>query len=168
SMARHAGAAENDRVGAVLVLEFASDLDEPPERAAVRALCDRHLERALAGEALGKPHLPQIAQVPADRALADGDDPEPLGARERGEDAAFGDAEYRARRALAAQMQARIAVAGDDERVGSVVGFDEATQRQGHAFDIGLTLDPERTLLERRADDLRAAGEAHARRAPAR
>ena len=38
-----------------------------------------------------------------------------------------------------------------------VVAFDEAAQRHRHAIDVGLALDPVRTLSQRFADDLRSA-----------
>ncbi len=98
--------------------------------------------------------------MPADRALADGDDAEALGARQRGQDPAFGDAEHRPRRAFAAQLQPRIAVAGDDERVGLVVGLDQPAQRHRHAVDVGLGLDADRAFRERGAEDFRAVGKA--------
>ena len=93
----------------------------------------------------------------ADRALRDRDDAEGFGARQRRQHAAFGDAEHRPVRCLAADMQARIAVAGDDEGGRLVVAFDQTAQRHRHAIDIGLALDPERALGQRLADDLGSA-----------
>jgi len=106
-------------------------------------------------EALGEPHLKEIAPVPGDRALADRNDAEAARARERGEHAAFGDAEYRPRGALAADVQPRIAVARDHEGVGRIVRLDHAPQRHHHAFDVGLGLDAERTFREGGTHDLR-------------
>ena len=60
-------------------------------------------------------HLPEIADVPADRALRDRDHAKGFGARQRRQHAAFGDAEHRPVGGLAADMQAGIAVAGDHE-----------------------------------------------------
>ena len=56
---------------------------------------DAHVERTLAGEPVHQSHLAQIAQMAADRALRDRDDAEGLGAGQRGQHAAFGDAEHR-------------------------------------------------------------------------
>src|SRR6185369_6645768 len=77
--------------------------------------------------------------------------------------AAFRDAEYRARRALAADMQGGVAVACDDERVGRVVGLDQSPQRHGDAFDVLLRLDAERPLGQRGAHDLGPVGKAQRR-----
>src|SRR5262249_34115867 len=84
-------------------------------------------------EAVEQAHLPQIAQVAGERALTDRDDPEALGTRERGQHPAFGDAEHRPAGAFAAQMQPRIAVTGDDERVGTIVCLDQPAQRERFA-----------------------------------
>ena len=83
------------------------------------------LERALAGEPAVEPHLAQIAPVAGDRLRRDRDDAEAVAARERGEHAAFVDAEHRPPRRLAAHVQAGIAEAGDDEGVGRVVLLDQ-------------------------------------------
>ena len=93
----------------------------------------------------------------ADRALRDRNDAEGFGARQRRQHAAFGDAEHRPVGGFAADMQARIAVAGNDEGGRMVVAFDEAAQRHRHAIDIGLALDPVGALGQRLADDLRSA-----------
>ena len=93
----------------------------------------------------------------ADRALGDRDDAESFGARERGQHAAFGDAEHRPIGCFAADMQAGIAVAGNDEGGRTVVAFDPTAQRHRHAVDIGLALDPVGALRQRLADDLRSA-----------
>ena len=76
-------------------------------------------------------------------------------ARERGQHAAFGDAEDRPRGALAADMQPRIAVAGDHEGVGRIVGLHHPAQRHHHAFDVGLGLDAKWTFREGGTHDLR-------------
>src|SRR5262249_8643354 len=81
-------------------------------------------------------------------------------ARERGENAAFGDAEYRPARALAAYLQTWIAVARDHEGVRLVVRFHHAAERQHHLLGVALRLDAERALGERRATDRRAISEA--------
>ena len=95
------------------------DLDHAVERPlARRGLGHAHVERPLAGEPLPQAHLAQVAHVPADRALRDGDDAEAFGAGERRQHAAFGDAEHRPPGAFAADMQAGIGEAGDDEGVG--------------------------------------------------
>ena len=67
-----------------------------------RGFCDRHLQGALAGEAVAQAHLAQIADMPGDRALSNRDDPEAVGPRQGGEHRAFGDAEDRPRRPFAA------------------------------------------------------------------
>jgi hypothetical protein len=93
----------------------------------------------------------------ADRALCDRNDAEGFGARQRRQHAAFGDAEHGSVGCFAADMQAGIAVAGNDEGGRLVVAFDEAAQRHRHAVDVGLALDPVGALGQRFADDLRAA-----------
>src|SRR6266542_2308734 len=93
--------------------------------------------------------------MPGDRALADGNNAEVTGPRERGQHAAFGDAEHRAQSAFATDMQPRIAVAGDYESVGRIVRLDQPAQRQHNTFDSGLGLDTEWTFGKRRAHDLR-------------
>ena len=85
--------------------------------------------------------------------------PKVSAARHRGQHAAFGDAEHRPVGAFPADMQAGIAVAGDDEGRCAVVAFDQSPQRHRHAVDIGLALDPVRSLGQRRADDFRPVGE---------
>lgn len=56
-------------------------------------------------------------------------------------------------------MQAGIAVAGDHEGIGGIVGLHQPAQRHHHAFDVGLSLDPVGTFGERRANDLRTTVE---------
>src|SRR6056297_1697598 len=93
--------------------------------------------------------------MPADRAGLDGDHAEAIGARQGGEHAAFGDAEDRARGCLAADMQAGIGIAGDDEGIRRILR-DDPRQRQRHALGVLLALDAERSLAQGAADDLRA------------
>src|SRR5262245_61135511 len=155
-MARHAGAAHPYRFRAVLVPELAADVDHAVERLfAGRGLVNGHFEGTLTGKAFDERHLPQITRVPPDRALPDGDHPETIGARERGEYAAFGNAEYRAHSALAADMQPGIAVAGDDESIECIVRFHQPAQRKDDAFHVSLGLDPERTFGKGGAHNLR-------------
>ena len=144
--------------------QLPADRDHAGERIlACSGLGDAHLQRALAGEALGHTHLPQVAHVAADRPGRDGDHPEPVAAGERGRDRAFGDAEHGPVGALAAHLQARIAVAGDDEGIGRVVRLDRAPQRQHDLLDILLAFDAERAFGERGAADGRPAGESQRR-----
>src|SRR5262245_57211859 len=71
AVAGHAGTAHDDDVGAVLVAQLLADLDHAVERLlAGGRLGHAHVERSLAGETVGEPHLPQVAHVPANRALA--------------------------------------------------------------------------------------------------
>ena len=134
----------------------APDIDHALERLfAARRLGDRHFERALTGKAVGEPHLEQIAHVPGDRALADGDDAEASGVRERGQDAAFSDAEDRPRGALAADVQPWIAVAGNHKGVGGIVCLHHPAQRHHDAFDVGLGLDPKWAFRKGGTHDLR-------------
>src|SRR5262249_61011256 len=95
TMARHSGATHDHRLRAVPLLQLAPDVDHAPERlfAACR-LSNRHFERTFAGEAVGDPHLKQIAPMPGDRALAYGNDADAARARERAEHAAVGSAIY--------------------------------------------------------------------------
>ena len=93
----------------------------------------------------------------ADRALRDRDDAEGFSARKRRQHAALGDAEHGPVGGFAADMQARIAVAGNNEGGRMVVAFDEAAQRHRHAVDVGLALDPVGALGQRLANDLRSA-----------
>ena len=76
------------------------------------------------------------------RALQDRDDAEALTLRQRGEQAALGDAEHRPQRRLARGMQTRIAEAGDDEGVGIGARADQPADRLHHLLDVGLGLDP--------------------------
>src|SRR5262245_25081666 len=156
AMARHAGTTHHQCLGAVLLLQVAPDIDHALERlfAACR-LGDRHVERTLPGKAVHEPHLEQIALVPGDRTLADGNDAEAPGAGERGEDAEFGNAEYRPHGALATYVEARIAVASDHERVRGVIRLHHAAQRHDDAFDVGLSLNSKWTFRKGEAHDLR-------------
>ena len=165
AMTRHAGASHHDRVRAILVLQRPSDFDHPRQRLLACGFGNRQFERTLAGEAIGEPHLAQIAHVARDRALQDRDHPEALGARQRGQHAAFGDPEHRPRRPFAADMQAGIAVAGDHEGIAGVVRLDEPPQRQRDALHMLLRLDPEWALGQGRADDLRPVSKAQRRNA---
>ncbi len=92
----------------------------------------------------------------ANRALRDRNNAEGFSARERRQDAAFGDAEDGPVRCFAADTQTGIAVAGDDEGGRTVVAFYQTAQRHHHAVDVGLALDPVRAFGERLADDLRS------------
>ena len=159
AVARHAGAAHHDGVGAVLVLERAADLD--------------HLrQRSFAGRRLRDGHVRAAARRPGDPSGPSAGD---SGCGARIERCAIAITPKRSARAsavstphsampntgrvgrLAADMQAGIAVAGDDEGGRLVVAFDEPAQRHRHALDIGLALDPEGPFGQRLADDLRSA-----------
>jgi hypothetical protein len=145
-MACHSRAAHDHRLDTVLVPQLSADVEDAAERLfADCRLSDRHFERPLTGEPVVEPHLEKIPRVPGDGGLAYGNDPEAARARERCEDTAFGNTEYRARGAFAADVQLRIAVAGDDEGVGGIVR-PEAPQRHDHAFYISLRVDPQRTF----------------------
>jgi flavin reductase (DIM6/NTAB) family NADH-FMN oxidoreductase RutF len=157
AVTRHAGATHHDSAGSVFVLERASDLDHLRQRSfARRRFRHAHVERPFPGQAIHQAHLPEVTDVAADRALCDRNDAESFGARQRGQHAAFGDAEHGPVGCFAADMQPRIAVAGNDEGGRMVVAFDEAAQRHRHAIDIGLALDPIGALGQRLADDLRS------------
>src|ERR1700719_1646679 len=91
-----------------------------------------------------------FANVP----VPDADDAEGFRALQRRQYAAFGDAEHRPIGSFAADMQTRVAVAGDHEGGGAVIALDQPAQRHRHAVDVGLALDPVRSLGQRRADDL--------------
>src|SRR6266545_4713069 len=142
TMARHSGATHDYRLSAVLFPQPSSDVDHAPEG-------------PFASEAVGKPHLKQIAHVPGDRALAYCDDAEAARARKRGEDTAFGDAEYWPRGAFAADVQPWIAVARDHECVGRIVRLHQAPQRHHYALDVGLRFDADRSFREGGTHDLR-------------
>ena len=106
----------------------------------------RHLQRPLAGEAVGQAHLAQVAHVARGSSALDRDDAEALGARQRGQHAAFGDAEHGPVRALAADMQAGVGVAGDDEGAGCV---SPSTRRRSGIATLSASawrLDPERAF----------------------
>ncbi|MHC2744083.1 hypothetical protein ACVMFA_009895 [Bradyrhizobium liaoningense] len=158
AMARHAGAAHHDGAGAVLVAQRAADLDHFRQRAFARGrFRNAHVQRPLAGEAVGQSHLPEIAHVTPDRSLGDRDDAEVLGARKRGQHAALGNAEHGAVGTFTADLQSGIAVAGDDEGGRAVVALDQPAQRHRDAVDVGLALDAEGTLGQRLADQFRPA-----------
>ena len=96
AVARHARTTHHQGLGTVFLLQLATDIDHALERRfATLSLGDRHFEWAFTGKAVHEPHLAQITQVPGDRALADGNDAEASGVGERGQDAAFSDAEDR-------------------------------------------------------------------------
>ncbi|MEH2621340.1 hypothetical protein V1285_006286 [Bradyrhizobium sp. AZCC 1620] len=158
AVTRHAGTAHHDGAGSVFILERAPDLDHLCERSFARCrLRHAHVERPLPGQAIHQAHLPEITNMAANRALRDRNDPEGFCARERRQHAAFGDAEHGPVGGFAADMQARIAVAGNDEGSRMVVAFDEAAQRHRHTIDVGLALDPVGAFGQRFADDLRSA-----------
>ena len=92
--------------------------------------------------------------MPRDGSVQDGDDPEAPAAGHGGEHGALADAEDRLRGRLAALAQAGIAVAGDDEGIGRVLG-DLGLQERDHRLDIGLALDAERPLGQLDAGDPR-------------
>ena len=144
--------------GAVLVAQRAADLDHPRQRAFARGgFRDAHVERPLAGKAIGQSHLPEIAHVTRDRALGDRDDAKRFGAGQCGQHAALGDAEHGAVGAFAADLKPGIAVAGDDKGSRAVVALDQPAQRHGDAVDIGLAFNAERSLGQGLADQLRPA-----------
>src|SRR5207244_6040973 len=94
----------------------ASSLAHLSERAFVGCrLGDADIERTFSSQAFHQSHLPEIADMAANRALGDSNDAESFRARERRQHAALGDAEHRPIRSFAANMQTGIAVAGDDE-----------------------------------------------------
>ena len=93
-------------------------LDHARQRLLARGrLGHAHVERPLAGEARLRAHLAHVAHVPADRALADGDDAEPLAARQGRQHAAS--LMPNTGRAVASRHTCRpgIGVAGDDEGI---------------------------------------------------
>ena len=142
-----------------------ADLDHAVERALARCrLGDAHVQRPLAGEAVEQSHLAHVAYVPADRALPDGDDAEPLAARQRRQHAALVDAEHRPRRRLAADVQAGIGVAGDDEGI-DVVARRHTSRRSGRVTlsTCSCVSMPSGPSVQRAALDLRPVREPHRR-----
>src|SRR5258706_11608455 len=91
----------------------------------------------------------------ADRPGCDRDHAEPVAAGERCQDRTFGDAENRTAGRLAAYVQARIAVTGNDEGGGRDVVLDDPPEGQDDLLGILLALDAERTLGEGLATDAR-------------
>src|SRR5215217_321769 len=88
AMARHTGAPHEDSLGAILVPQLTSNLDQTVEGACPRGgISDIHLEGALSCQALHEPHLPEIADVTTDRFLFDCYHAELLGPCERRENA---------------------------------------------------------------------------------
>ena len=160
----HAGAAEHQRVGAVAVAQLRADLLHALQRAgAVGELGDAEAERQVAGEALAQAELADVAQMAGQRGPQDGEDAEALAARQRGEQAAFGDAEDRPVGRLAAQLQARIAEAGDHEGSGVAPLPDQPAERLHDLLDMGLGLDAGRAFGQRDAVDLGSARHAQRR-----
>ena len=155
AIARHAGAAHDQHVGAVLVAQLGGDLGHAAEGARlVGQLDDAEADRAVAGHAVGHAHLADIAQVARDRLLQDRDHAEALAQGHRGQDAALGDAEHRLGRDLARGMQAGIGVAGDDEgRAVVVAALHRGADRRHDALDMRLGLDARRALLQGHALD---------------
>ena len=127
AMTRHAGTAHHDGVGSVFLLKSAADFDHFRQRSFARGgLRHAHVERAFSGQPFHKFHLPEIADMAAYRALRDRNDAESLRARQRCQYAAFGDAENRTIRSFAADMQTRIAIAGNDKGRRAVITLDKA------------------------------------------
>ena len=93
--------------------------------------------------------------MPGDRALADGNDAEASGVGERGQDAAFSDAEDRPRGALTTDMEPWIAVAGNHKGVGGIVCLHHPAQRHHDAFDVGLGLNSKWAFRKGGTHDLR-------------
>ena len=145
--------------GAVRAKE-AADLHQPAEgRLAAGTLVDAHPQRPLPRETVRDAHPPEIAQMPGDRGLGDGDDAEAIAAGERRQDPRLLNAEDRDLRHRPAGVDAGIGIAGDDEGRGVRAGFDQPHQRQDDAVDVELALDAERAFGERQAFDRRAAAE---------
>jgi hypothetical protein len=114
------------------------------------------LKGALTGEPLGQSELAQVAQMPPDRGLGDGDDAEPFAPGERRQDARLIDAEYGPGGGLAAAGETRIGVARDHEGIDVVAAPDQGSQRAGDAVHVRLAFDAQRSLLEGLADDFGA------------
>ncbi len=124
AVARHAGAAHDQHVGAVLVAQFGGDFGHAAEGAGlVGEFDDAQADGAVAGHAVVQAHLPDIAQVARNRFPQDRDHAEALAQGERGQDAALGDAQHRLGRELARGMQAGVGIAGDDEGGAVVVAL---------------------------------------------
>jgi hypothetical protein len=158
AVTRHAGAAHHDSAGAIFVPQRAARVDHFDQGAFARGrFGDAHVERPLPGEAFGQSHLPEIAHVPLDRALGDGDDAEGPGTGQRRQHAALGDAEHGPVGALAADLKSGIAVAGDDKGPGAVVTFNQPTQRHRDPLDVGLAFNAVGTLGQRLANNFRPA-----------
>ena len=117
-------------------------------------------ERQFTSEAGGQTQLAHIAQMAGQGSFQDRDDAEALALGQRGQKAAFGDPEHWRGRRLATGMQARVAEAGDHERRGVVPPAHEPAERLHDLLDMGLRLDPGRTIGQRQALELRATGHA--------
>ena len=74
---------------------------------------------------------------------------------ERGQDAAFSDAEDRPRGALTTDLEPWIAVAGNHKGVGGIVCLHHPAQRHHDAFDVGLGLNSKWAFRKGGTHDLR-------------
>ena len=94
----HAGAAQHQDVGAVLVAQPRADLAHAREGALpVGELDHAEPERQFARKARRQTQLAHVAQMAGERGLENRDDAEALAAGQRGQQAAFGDPEHRPR-----------------------------------------------------------------------
>jgi hypothetical protein len=152
----HAGTPHHDDAGAVVIPKIASDLDHAIERlVAYGRFGDRHFQRTFAGKAIRHTHLPEIADMARYRTRLDGDHTEPVGAGQRRQDAALGDAEDGLVRAFARDVQTRVGIAGDHKGIDVACRLDLPAQRDRDAVGMLLRFDAVWSLHERRAGDLR-------------
>ena len=90
----------------------------------------------------------------SDRTLGNGYDTEPFTARQRRQYARLVDAEHRSAAGLAADMQARVGIAGDHEGIDIVAAGHQFAERQRYAFHVLLRLDAVRPFRQGVADNL--------------
>ena len=160
ALARHAGAAHDDDVGAVLVDQLAADRGHASLRfSVVGQLGDAEADGEVGGDARLDAERAQVAPVPGHAGGQDGDDADGAAERQRRQQTALGDAEGRLASYLAHGVQTGVGEAGDHEGSGTVVLLlDQAAEGGDHLVDVALGLYAGRSLGQGEAFDLRAAG----------
>jgi hypothetical protein len=147
AVARHAGAAEDEDVGAVFVAEGGADLGHAGEGCGpVGEFRDAQVQRPVTGKAVHHAHGPEGAQVAGDGGGQDRDDAEALAEGEGGCDGGLLDAEDGFGGAVAQRVEAGVAEAGDDEGGGVGKGLGEGQQMRDREVGLGLAFDAGRAL----------------------
>jgi hypothetical protein len=131
AVARHAGAAEDERVGAVGVAQLRADLGHAGKRdVRIGEVRDAEVQRPVTGQPVHHAHRAEGAQVAGDGGGQDRDDAEALAEGEGGVNGGLLDAEDGFGGAVAQRVEAGVAETGDDEAAASG-GFRRASGDAG-------------------------------------